>query len=77
MIMIVSYANLQKVTGEERRAGYFGLLNALINIASAIPVFFSGILSDVFGVDKIVIVLAIVFFIVSFRMQKNNSYDRV
>lgn len=77
MIMIVSYANLQKATGEERRAGYFGLLNALINIVSAIPVFFSGIVSDVFGVDKIVIVLAIVFFIVSFRMQKNNSSDRV
>lgn len=70
MIMIISYANLQKATGEERRAGYFGLLNALINIASLIPVFFSGILSDVFGVDKIVMVLALVFFVVSFKSSK-------
>ena len=72
IIMIISYTNLQKATSDERRAGYFGLLNALINIASIIPVFLSGILSDVFGVDKIAVWLAIVFFIVSFYVPKNQ-----
>lgn len=73
VVMIAAYAGLQKRTTEGRRAGYFGLLNAFINLASAIPVFLSGVLSDLFGVDKIVLVLVAVFFVSAYTLKWKNE----
>lgn len=70
LVMIAAYADLQKNTTHSRRAGYFGILNAFINLGSAIPVFLSGILSDVFGVDKIALILAMVFLSVGWAMRR-------
>lgn len=61
LVVVVAYAGLQKETQVGERAGYFGLLNAFISLASIIPILLSGILSDVFGVDKIVLLLGLVF----------------
>ena len=61
LVVVTAYANLQKETKVGERAGYFGLLNAFISITSIIPVLLSGVLSDMFGVDKIVLLLALVF----------------
>jgi MFS family permease len=61
LVIIRAYANLQKETKKGERAGYFGLLNAFISITSIIPVLLSGVLSDIFGVDKIVLLLALMF----------------
>ncbi|HLL60582.1 MAG TPA: hypothetical protein VK338_02605, partial [Candidatus Nitrosocosmicus sp.] len=69
-VVILAYANLQKSNSDEGRAGYFGILNALVSLASIIPVMLSGFLSDFFGVDKIIIVVSIVFFFIAFRFDK-------
>jgi MFS-type transporter involved in bile tolerance (Atg22 family) len=65
LVMVCCYANLQRETKVEERAGYFGLLNAFINLASIIPILLSGVLSDVFGVDKIVLLLGFLFLILA------------
>jgi len=67
LVMVCCYANLQRETEMEERAGYFGLLNAFINLASIIPILLSGVLSDVFGVDKIVLLLGFLFLGLSFK----------
>jgi len=61
LVIVIAYAGLQKETRVGKRAGYFGLLNAFVNLASIIPILLSGILSDMFGVDKIVLLLGLVF----------------
>jgi len=61
LVVVTAYAGLQKETRMGERAGYFGLLNGFISLASVVPILLSGILSDVFGVDKIVLLLALVF----------------
>lgn len=69
IVMIIAYTNLQKKTKEEDRAGYFGLLNAFISLASAVPVLLSGLLSDFFGTDKIILAVAFLFLIKTFRYR--------
>lgn len=73
LIMIIAYANLQKETTEIKRAGYFGLLNAFINLASVIPVFLTGVLSDVFGVDKIILILSAFFLISALKIKSYHE----
>lgn len=77
IIIIIAYTHLQKATIDERRAGHFGLLNAFINAASVIPVFFSGVLSDVFGVDKIVLILALIFFLAVFSRKTQQLFSHI
>lgn len=67
LVMILAYTNLQRQTTEEDRAGYFGLLNGFISLASAIPVLLSGLLSDFFGTDKIIFAVALLFLIKAFK----------
>lgn len=67
LVVITSYANLQKKTEKSEIAGYFGLLNAFVNLASIIPVLLSGILSDMFGVDKVVFLLGLIFLTLTAR----------
>lgn len=72
MVMILSYTNLQRKTTEEDRAGYFGLLNAFISLASAIPVLLSGLLSDFFGTDKIIFAVAMLFLVKTLKDRQSS-----
>lgn len=60
-IVIYSYAIIQKQTSMGDRAKYFGYLNAYTNLSSIIPVILSGYLSDILGIDKVILILAIFF----------------
>jgi MFS family permease len=68
VIIILAYSNLQKDDLGQGRAGYFGLLNAFVTLASVLPVLLSGFLSDFFGVDKILLVVALSFFAISYSV---------
>jgi MFS family permease len=71
VIIILSYARLQRSNNAEGNAGYFGILNALVNLASIVPVLLSGYLSDFFGTDKIMGVISIIFFILAVRYKSD------
>lgn len=71
VVIIISYSRLQRNTNAEGNAGYFGILNALVNLASIIPVLLSGFLSDFFGADKIMGLISVVFFILALRYKKD------
>lgn len=71
VIIIISYSRLQRSNNTEGNAGYFGILNALVNLASIIPVLLSGFLSDFFGADKIMGLISIVFFGMAIRFKKD------
>lgn len=76
LVMIIAYAKLQKETIETKRAGFFGLLNAFINLASVIPVFLTGVLSDVFGVNKIMLILSVIFLITALKIKVVDFNNR-
>lgn len=71
-LIIYSYASIQKDSNSVDRAKYFGLLNAYTNLASAIPVVLSGYLSDVLGIDKVILLLSF-FFMYMWRREYVKS----
>jgi MFS family permease len=71
-LIIYSYASIQKDSNPVDRAKYFGLLNAYTNLASTIPVVLSGYLSDVIGIDKVILLLGL-FFMYMWRREKLKS----
>jgi MFS family permease len=57
MISAAAQTMLQEATTDQTRGKVFGALGMMINIAATLPVFFAGILADVFTVTKVLSVL--------------------
>lgn len=59
-VFVPSNTILQEKTSDEFRGKIYGVLNALVGVFSLIPILIAGGLSDFFGVDKVIIGIAVV-----------------
>ena len=76
LIFVPSNALLQEVTSDEMRGKIYGTLNALVALASLFPVILAGSLADVFGVNSVLITLAVVMGMIGIWrliLDRNNS----
>ncbi|HVE80655.1 MAG TPA: MFS transporter [Candidatus Dormibacteraeota bacterium] len=60
MISAASQTMLHQATTDETRGKVFGALGMMVNIAATLPVFFAGILADLFSVTKVLTALGVV-----------------
>lgn len=63
-VFVPSNTILQEKTTDEFRGKIYGALNALVGIFSLIPILAVGGLSDFFGVDKVIIGIGVVLFLI-------------
>ena len=59
VVSVSAQTILQENTTESTRGKVFGALNMMINIAATLPIFFAGILSDIFGVSRVVLAIGL------------------
>jgi MFS family permease len=57
VVSVAAQTLLQENTSESSRGKVFGALNMMINIAATLPIFFAGILADIFSVSTVIIAL--------------------
>lgn len=63
LISIAAQTLLQEHTTDETRGKVFGALNMMVNIAATAPILFAGILADLIGVTRVVLVLGVLLFV--------------
>lgn len=59
-VFVPSNTILQEKTSDEFRGKIYGVLNALVGIFSLIPILVVGSLSDIFGVEKVIVGIAVI-----------------
>jgi MFS family permease len=57
VVSVAAQTILQENTTDTNRGKVFGALGMMINIAATLPIFFAGILADLFGVAAVVTTL--------------------
>ena len=63
LVSIAAQTLLQEHTTDASRGKVFGALNMMVNIAATLPIFFAGILADVFGVTRVILVIGLALLI--------------
>jgi MFS family permease len=58
IVSVAAQTVLQEHTTESTRGKVFGALGMMINIAATLPIFFAGILADIFGVPAVIFTIA-------------------
>lgn len=66
---------LQEQSHESLRGKIYGILQALINGVAILPVLISGVIADLFGIEKIILLLGIV--LLGFGMYTSGIYRRI
>lgn len=59
-VFVPSNTILQEKTSDEFRGKVYGVLNALVGIFSLIPILVVGSLSDIYGVEKVIVGIAVI-----------------
>ncbi len=59
VVSVASQTLLQEHTTEQSRGKVFGALGMMINIAATLPIFFAGVLADLFGVPTVITTLGL------------------
>jgi len=59
-VFVPSNTILQEETSDELRGKIYGVLNALVGLFSLLPILLVGSLSDIIGVDKVIIGIGVV-----------------
>ncbi|MBP6882193.1 MAG: MFS transporter [Candidatus Levybacteria bacterium] len=59
-VFVPSNTILQEKTSDEFRGKIYGVLNALVGIFSLIPILVVGSLSDIFGIEKVIVGIAVI-----------------
>lgn len=79
IVSVSAQTILQENTTDATRGKVFGALGMMINIAATLPIFFAGILSDVFGVASVVFVIGLsglVFAVNQYlQLQRQRKFD--
>lgn len=74
MISALAQTLLQETTTDENRGKVFGSLQMMINIASTLPVIFTGILADLISVTKVIMIIGLalgLYGLYSLRQYRN------
>lgn len=59
VISVTAQTMLHENSTDESRGNLFGVLNTTVNVAATMPVFFAGILADLFSVTKVIMVIGV------------------
>lgn len=74
LVFVPSNTILQEETTDRQRGKIYGSLNTLIGVVSMIPVLGVGLLSDIFGVSKVITAIGIIIISISIlRFIKSNN----